>query len=251
MNPKNIIAANWKMNLTLGEAQELASGLDQYVRESEVDGEVVLCPTFIQLPKVTEFSTSITLGAQDVYFEDDGAFTGEISTAMLKEVSCRYVIVGHSERRHVLGESDELVSKKMQKVLNSNLDPIFCLGETIEDKEAKKTAELILSQLQAFDNLSAQEARRVVVAYEPVWAIGTGLTASLNDAETVIDLIRKNLQERYSADVANSISILYGGSVNEENIKEFAASQSINGVLVGGASLDFAKFSAIIKAYQK
>lgn len=250
MSPKTIIAGNWKMNLSLEEAKKLVCDLEKNLNAMVFTQEVVLCPTFLQLPIVAPFVQKTKLGAQDVYFEVDGAFTGEVSTGMLKEVGATYVIVGHSERRHILLESNETVGKKMTKVLNDDLTPIFCVGEKIEERKNKQTLAVIKNQLEVgLKGLNSKKAAKIVLAYEPVWAIGTGLNATRHDAEEVIDFIRNYFKEKYGEEISLNLSILYGGSVKPRNIKEFAASEKINGVLVGGASLKAEEFSVIMKAY--
>ncbi|MBU1119049.1 triose-phosphate isomerase [Patescibacteria group bacterium] len=250
MEPKTIIAANWKMNLALDEAVILARDIEKYVEENKVQNEVVLCPTFMQLPLVKDEVVKVILGAQDVYYEDNGAFTGEISTEMLKEIQTSYVIVGHSERRHVLGETDEIVNKKNKKVLDSGMKSIFCVGETEEQRENGETDDVLITQVVAgLEGATPEQMKDVVIAYEPVWAIGTGNNATLEDAEAAIKTIRKTIAEKYSVETAQELSVLYGGSVKPDNIDDFANSDEINGVLVGGASLKKDDFIQLIQAF--
>jgi triosephosphate isomerase len=194
-------------------------------------------------------SSRIALGAQNVYFEQKGAFTGEISTAMLKDVGCAYAICGHSERRHVIGENDELINKKVHAAILGGLLPILCVGELLEERKADKTADVVTRQLKkGLAGLSAEKMSAVTIAYEPVWAIGTGLTATPQQAQEVHALIRKVLSEIFDRKIAGDIRIQYGGSVKPDNAAELMGQQDVDGLLVGGASLKADDFVAIVKA---
>ncbi len=246
---KPFIAGNWKMNTDMATATSLASGL---VNEfGDIDSvDVAVCPPFVYLEPVSKAlsSSHIALGAQDIYFEDNGAFTGEISCAMLKDVSCSYVIVGHSERRHVIGETDELVNKKVHAAITGGLLPILCVGETLEQREGSQTEKIVEDQIRkGFDGLSQGKAEAVTVAYEPVWAIGTGKTATSQQAQEVHAMIRSLLAEIYDSATAEHIRIQYGGSAKPANTKELMACEDVDGLLVGGASLKVEDFSAMIK----
>jgi triosephosphate isomerase (TIM) len=243
------IAANWKMNKTSAEAAE-------FVRQTlpglvEVKGvEQVICPPFTALPVVAPLlkGTGIGLGAQNMHYEEKGAFTGEISPAMVKEW-CGYVIIGHSERRGIFGETDEMVAKKVAVALTHGLVPILCVGETLSENKAGQTDEVCKRQIKAaFSGLNAEQAGKVIVAYEPIWAIGTGLAAQGPDANKVVaGSIRPVLEAAYGAALAQGTRVLYGGSVTPANIAEFLAEPDIDGALVGGASLK-SDFVEIVKA---
>ena len=245
-----LIAGNWKMNLTRAESVALVEQL----AEGPLDrgpAEVLVCPPFVYLDAAGGAigDAPLKLGAQDVYFQPNGAFTGEISTSMLADLGCQYVILGHSERRHILGESDVVVSKKIQAALAADLTPILCVGELLEEREAGRTAEVVQGQIDgSLAGLTADQAIRIVVAYEPVWAIGTGKTASPEQAQEVHADLRKMLADRYNTTVSDSVRILYGGSVKPANAAQLLAQPDIDGALVGGASLDAASFLEIIAA---
>jgi triosephosphate isomerase len=238
---------------TRGEARDTVEQLQNLL----VDGlpvDVVVCPPFTALSMVEEVirEGEIQLAAQNVHWEDEGAFTGEISTSMLLECGCRYVILGHSERRQIFYESDAVIHQKIRKVLNTELNPILCVGELLEEREAERVQEVILGQLEAdLGELTATQASRIIVAYEPIWAIGTGRTATPDIAQSVHGLIRQWLSERYSGEVAQRIRILYGGSVKPDNTRELMAQEDIDGALVGGASLDAQSFATIVKESAK
>lgn len=248
-----IIAANWKMNKTHLEAirdvQKLSYLLDKEDSERE---EVVIIPPFTALRAVQILIESdrlnFVLGAQNVYWEDKGAFTGEISPPMLFALSCKYVVVGHSERRQLFGETDEMIAKKVKSVFAHDMTPILCVGETLEEREAGRTDEKVEGQIrQDLANVSAEQTANLVIAYEPIWAIGTGRNAEPSDAGEVVQLIRKILTDMFSSDVAQSVRIQYGGSVKPGNIRDFMAHPEVNGALVGGASLDPEEFALIVK----
>jgi triosephosphate isomerase (TIM) len=247
---KPFIAANWKMNTDGKFAVELACGLEKEI--AGIDNvDVAVCPPFVYLQSVAgSLSTdgNVALGAQDVYFEANGAFTGEISCEMLKDVCCGYVITGHSERRHVIGESDELINKKTRAVLEAGLLPIFCIGELLEERESGKTNEVCKRQIEkGFEGISKEDALKVTVAYEPVWAIGTGKTATSSQAQEVHAFVRSLLAEIYDEQTAAKIIIQYGGSAKPENTNELMSCPDVDGLLVGGAGLKVDSFAKMIK----
>lgn len=247
---RTLIAGNWKMNLNRDEAEALARGIAEH--SAAIGGaDLLICPPSVYLAPVAEAVTgsSVAVGAQNMYFEDNGAFTGEISAAMLKDVGATFVILGHSERRHILGETDHDVNRKAKKALQAGLTPIVCVGETLQEREADQTAEVIRRQFRgSLADISADQMRTVVIAYEPVWAIGTGRTATPAQAEEVHADLRKLIAETYNADVASAVRILYGGSVKPENAQELLSRDDIDGALVGGASLKTDDFMAIARA---
>ncbi|MEX2187652.1 MAG: triose-phosphate isomerase [Pirellulales bacterium] len=244
------IAGNWKMNLNRAESVALAAAVAKgEALASAVD--VAVCPPSVYLDAVAQAvrGSSVGVGAQNMYFEAKGAFTGELSAAMLLDVGCRYVILGHSERRHILGEFDELVNKKTHAALAAGLVPIVCVGETLEEREAGRTADLIHAQVEgSLAGITAEQMRGIVIAYEPVWAIGTGKTATPAQAEAVHLDLRKLLAARYNADVADEVVIQYGGSVNAKNAAELLSQPNVDGALVGGASLKAEDFLSIVQA---
>ena len=249
---KPFVAGNWKMNTDSHSSVELAEGVASAT--SGTAGEsvhVAVIPPFVYLPAVIKAVSNarIAVGAQDLYTESKGAFTGEISALMLKDVGCTYVLCGHSERRHVIGETDELINKKIAAAISGGLLPIFCIGELIEERQAEKTEEVVTRQLKGgLAGLSAEKVSAITIAYEPVWAIGTGLTATPQQAQEVHALIRGLLGEMYDSDLAGEIRIQYGGSAKPDNAAELMAQDDIDGLLVGGASLKADDFTAIIKA---
>ncbi|MHC4062101.1 MAG: triose-phosphate isomerase [Planctomycetota bacterium] len=249
---KPFVAGNWKMNTDTDSGVRLAEAVAD--RSSETAGRsvsVAVIPPFVYLQAVVKavVTSRIAVGAQDIYYEQNGAFTGEISASMLKDVGCTYVLCGHSERRHVIGESDELVSKKVSAAISGGLLPILCVGELLEEREAGRTVEVVTRQMErGLAGLSAEKVSAVVVAYEPVWAIGTGLTATPEQAQDVHALIRKLLSEAYDSQLAEGTSILYGGSVKADNAAELMREKDVDGLLVGGASLKADDFVAIIEA---
>lgn len=235
---KKIVAGNWKMNKTPSEAVKLAEMLKQYVDTDKVD--VVFCVPAIDIIPVGNVikGTNIALGAENMYFEESGAYTGEISPAMLVDAGVTYVILGHSERRQYFAETDETVNKKVKKALEHGLTPIMCCGETLEQREQGITIDFVRMQIKCgLNGLTADEAVKVVIAYEPIWAIGTGKTATSEEAEEVCCAIRGVIREMYGDDAAENIRIQYGGSVNGKNAAELFAMKDIDGGLVGGASL--------------
>ncbi len=250
MNRRPIIAGNWKMNLRSASAAELADGiLKQVGSEPKVD--VVVCPVAVHLAAVADrlAGSPVGLGAQNLYPADDGAFTGEINAAMLSDIGCRYVILGHSERRQLMGETDADVNRKLHAAMAGHLVPIVCVGETLQQREADETAAVVEQQVRgSLEGLDEARAGGIVIAYEPVWAIGTGKTASKEQAEEVHAMIRKLLAEMFNDSVADRVRIQYGGSVKPANAAELLAQPNIDGALVGGASLKVDDFLAIVAA---
>ncbi|MCK4752381.1 MAG: triose-phosphate isomerase [Planctomycetes bacterium] len=249
---KPFVAGNWKMNTDSHSAVDLAKALVSGAADvAGISVDVAVCPPFVYLQAVTSAisTANIAVGAQDIYFEQKGAFTGEISTSMLKDVGCAYALCGHSERRHVLGETDELINKKVTAAISGGILPILCVGELLEEREAKKTSEVVTRQIkEGLAGLSAEKLSAVTLAYEPVWAIGTGLTATPDQAQEVHALIRKLIGELYDSKSAEEIRILYGGSAKPDNAAELMGQEDVDGLLVGGASLKADDFVAIIQA---
>ena len=249
---KPFVAGNWKMNTDGDTAVQLAKGVVDGSSELAGGGvDVAVFPPFVYLQPVanTVNSSSVAVGAQDVYFEANGAFTGEISTAMLKDVGCAYALCGHSERRHVIGETDELINKKVSASISGGLLPVLCVGELKSEREAGKMEDVVSRHVkEGMAGLDAEKAKAVTIAYEPVWAIGTGLTATPDQAQEVHHFIRKLLTDLYDEQLAQDTRILYGGSVKPANAAELMGQPDIDGVLVGGASLKPDDFVAIIKA---
>lgn len=247
---KTIIAGNWKMNKTPSETKAFAEQFKAILPKTKWCDIVVCAPTVDLSAAVRAFKDSrIAVGAENVYFEKSGAYTGEISADMLADLGVRYVIVGHSERRALFGETDEIVNKKVLAALEAGLNPIICVGESLAQREMGVTMELIALQVKsALAGVSAEQMRRCVIAYEPIWAIGTGLTASPQEAEEVCQHIRTVIRKLSSAKTARATSILYGGSMNDKNAESLLAQPDIDGGLIGGASLDPEKFVRIINA---
>ncbi len=248
--PRMIIAGNWKMQNDINGSVELVSGLVAGM-PTEINCEVVLCPPFTSLETVYTITknTKISIGAQNMHFEDSGAFTGEISASMLKSAGCKYVILGHSERRAIFGESNDWINKKTRKALSSGLLPIFCIGETLQERESNITFDVLKKQIvEGLKDITSEQMANVVLAYEPVWAIGTGKTASPAQAQEVHKFIRNLLSELYSTAVAADVTIQYGGSVKPDNAAELLSQPDINGALVGGACLKADSFIKIIEA---
>jgi triosephosphate isomerase (TIM) len=248
-----IVAANWKMHKTHLEAIQAVQKLSYLVSNDDVEKvEVVICPPFTALRSVQTLIESdklaFGLGAQNVHPEDKGAFTGEISPTMLQALKVGYVIVGHSERRQLFGEDDLVVNKKVRSVIAHGMVPIVCVGETLEERDADGTESKVTQQIRrAFADVDAEAATSAVIAYEPIWAIGTGRNAEPGDAGRVVETIRGALSEKYSDDLARAVRVQYGGSVKPGNIREFMAHPEIDGALVGGASLDPEEFALIVK----
>ncbi|NPV53984.1 MAG: triose-phosphate isomerase [Firmicutes bacterium] len=250
MARRRIIAGNWKMYKTVPEALALVEELKRLVAEMR-DIDILVCPPFTALYPVKEVlrGSNIELGAQNLFWEEEGAFTGEVSPTMLKSLGCSYVIIGHSERRKYFGETDKDVNRKIKSAMANGLMPIVCVGESIEEREAGKTEELIRRQvLGAMDGIKTTGAADIVVAYEPIWAIGTGRAATGEDANKVARLIRQTLAEVFNERIAQEIRIQYGGSVKPQNTSEFLEQPDIDGALVGGASLDAETFYKICQS---
>jgi triosephosphate isomerase len=248
-----IIAANWKMHKTHLEALPAVQKLSYLIDQGDTDRvEVVVCPAFTALRSVQTLIDSdrlpYGLGAQNVHWEDEGAFTGEVSAPMLKALKVAYVVVGHSERRAMFGDTDETVNKKVRAVLGHGMAPILCVGETLQERDVGATEDRVTSQVRAaLAGVGAGDAAKAVIAYEPIWAIGTGRNAEPSDAGQVVALIRQTVSELAGGDVAQGMRIQYGGSVKAGNIRDFMAHPEIDGALVGGASLDPEEFALIVK----
>ncbi len=248
---KKIVAGNWKMFNNLKESVTLISEIKQELANNQFNCKVVVCPPFTSLETASTLlkDSPVEVGAQNMYYEENGAFTAEISAGMLLSVGCKYVILGHSERRTIFNESDELINKKIKKALASNLLPIFCIGETLEQRESGKTESVIEVQVRkGLEGISSEDFSKIVIAYEPVWAIGTGKTASPAQAQEVHAFIRGLLTQLYSKEAAENTVIQYGGSVKPENAKELLSQPDIDGALVGGACLKAKSFVDIIKS---
>ncbi len=247
-NRTPFIAGNWKMYKTCPEAVDAAGKLADLVADA-TKTDIMIAPTFTALAPVSEKikDTSVGLGAQNLHWESEGAYTGEISAQMLLSAGCKYVIIGHSERRQYFGETDETVNKKMQAALTSGLVPIMCVGETEEERDADKTFSVLDKQVKkGLEEFLSGDLESLIIAYEPVWAIGTGKTATSDQAQEVHKFIRSLLEENYGASFASTIRILYGGSVKPDNVAELMSMPDIDGALVGGASLDPESFSKIV-----
>jgi len=246
---KPIIAGNWKMYKTLTEAIELVNGLKRNLYDI-IEADIVVCPSFVALDSVSEIliESNIDCGAQDVYWEKEGAYTGEVSAVMLKDIGCKYAIIGHSERRQYFNETNDTVNKKVKAALAAGLTPIVCVGETLTEREANKTFEVIKDHIQnGLSGITKEDILKIVVAYEPVWAIGTGKTATPGEAQEVHAFIRKLLADLWGKEAADSIRIQYGGSVKPDNAASLMAQEDIDGALVGGASLKVDSFTEIVK----
>lgn len=243
-----LIAANWKMNNTVSESTRFADGFLPLVHDvKEVD--MVICPPFTSLFPLQEklSPTRVNLGAQDIFWEEKGAFTGEVSPAMLTDVGCRYVIIGHSERRQLMGETDVMVNRKLKAALQGGLKPILCVGETLQERKNNRAREIVKMQLDGALKDIALTGEELVIAYEPVWAIGTGVNASTDDAQEMIGFIRDYIAKLYDHSQADAIRILYGGSVKPDNIEGFMNREDIDGALVGGASLEADTLARIVR----
>jgi len=241
---KPLIIANWKMNpSSLKEAREIFEGIKKGVKNSEA--AVVVCPPSVYLSELK----GLALGAQNIYFEEKGAFTGEVSVAMLKDLEVEYVIIGHSERRKYFNETDELVNKKTKKALQAGLKVIFCIGETAEEREAEKKYQVLERQIkEGLKGVTRDDSKNISIAYEPVWAIGTGDNCSVDETMSSVLYIRKMLVEIYNRGIADKIRILYGGSVKSDNSSAYIKKAGANGLLVGGASLNHEEFVKIVKS---
>ena len=244
---KPIIAGNWKMHKTMDEALKLANDIKDEANKTDI--EIVICCPFTVISEVKRAieGTKVKLGAQNMHWEEEGAFTGEISANMLKDLGVDYVIIGHSERRRYFNETDEIVNKKVIKAIEKGLKPIICVGETLDEREKNKTFDIVKRQtLIALENIGRDEMIDVVIAYEPIWAIGTGKTASSQDANEVIAYIRSLLQDKYGSEISEEIRIQYGGSVKPSNATEIMNEADIDGAVVGGASLKAKEFLEIV-----
>lgn len=250
---KQIIAANWKMNKTIEEAREFVERLKQDLGSYD-KADVVICPPFTSISIVKEgiSDTNYKLGAQNIYWENKGAFTGEISSEMLRDIGCQYVIIGHSERRQYFGETDETVNKKIKSALGMGLIPIICIGEVLSEREKGETFNILKRQIvKGLENINENEkinSRSMVIAYEPVWAIGTGKNATPNQAQESHAYIRSVLKELFGEEFSDEIRIQYGGSVNASNAGDILTQPDVDGALVGGASLKADTFTEIVKA---
>ena len=248
---KAIIAGNWKMNKTRPEAKELLEAIKPLVANAEGNVEVIACVPYTNLETAvnTVAGSNVKIGAENVHFEKSGAFTGEISADMLTEIGVEYVVIGHSERRQYFGETDETVNKRTKAALAGGLKPIVCVGELLWERETGITEEVIARQIKLdLYDVSAEDVKKVVIAYEPVWAIGTGKTATADQADEVCGIIRETIKGLYGNDVAEKIRIQYGGSMNAGNAEELLSKPNIDGGLIGGASLKAEDFSIIVEA---
>ena len=246
-----VIAGNWKMNNDLNESKDLISKLLIGSKEVNTNCEIVICPPYTSLSEASGLikGTKIKLGAQNLHQENNGAFTGEVSAQMLISAGCEFVIIGHSERRTIFGESDELINKKINQAIKSNLKPIFCVGELLDEREKNITEQVIETQvLGGLKGFSEEILSDLIIAYEPVWAIGTGKTATPQQAEEVHVFIRELIKNNFSAKFSENLRILYGGSVKPDNSKDLLSQKNIDGALVGGACLNAESFLSIIKS---
>ena len=244
---RKVIAGNWKMNMLPNEAMAFIEGLAPLVKNSEA--EVVLCVPYTDLfySLLTAQDTNIKIGAQNMHWEESGAYTGEVSGKMLKSIGVEYVIIGHSERRQYFNETDETVNKKVKSAFANELKPIVCVGETLEQRETGKAEEIITNQTKiALDGLTEEQVENTIIAYEPIWAIGTGKTATAEDANNSIKAIRNEIAKNYGQNIADKVIIQYGGSVKASNAKELFSTSDIDGGLVGGASLKVEEFANIV-----
>lgn len=245
-----LLAGNWKMFKTPEEAKKFFTEFLPLVENTQ-EKEILLCVPFIDLQVSLEAvkNSHIQIGAQNGYWESEGAYTGEISMEMLKEIGCSWVLIGHSERREYFGETNQHTALKVRAALQSGLNPILCVGESLEEREAGNTKDKVIGQIrEGLEGLSLEEAQKVTVAYEPIWAIGTGKTATSADAQGVCAVLRETLQDQFGEEVGQTVRILYGGSVKPENAEELLAQKDIDGALVGGASLKAEDFAKIVKA---
>ena len=249
---KAVIAGNWKMNMTPSEAEKLVNELKPMV-EGKNGCDIVVCVPFVDVATVVNAvkGTNIKVGAQNVHFKKNGAYTGEISADMLKECGVEYVVIGHSERRQYFGETDETVNLRLKAALEAGITPILCVGEVLTEREQDVTAEVVARQTKiALLDVDADAVKNVIIAYEPVWAIGTGKTATSDQADEVCGIIRDVLTAKYGKDVAEAVTIQYGGSMKPDNAKELLSKYHVDGGLIGGASLKAADFTAIVDAAQ-
>ncbi len=245
-----ILAGNWKMHKTIEEGESLVSCLEEKFKDLPL--KVIVFPPFTAINATAKIAKKIEVGGQNMYFEKEGAFTGEVSPIMLKEAGAEYVIIGHSERRNIFGEKDELINKKVHSALENGLKVVLCIGEKLEERNAGKTEEVIENELKKdLDGLSSKDITNIIIAYEPIWAIGTGVSAKPEQAEEVHKFIRNLLDERFGDNVGENTTILYGGSVKPANIESLAKMKDIDGGLVGGASLKCESFFEIGKFLSK
>lgn len=244
---KTLIAGNWKMHKTISEGVSFINDLKTKIEDKPHRGVLVCVPsTMIHAVAEAAKGSSILVGAENMYFEEKGAFTGEISPLMVKDAGATFTLIGHSERRAIFGESDELINKKVKAALAHNITPVLCIGESLEERESGKLESVIQTQLsEGLKEISEQEAKKIIIAYEPVWAIGTGKTASPQDADNAHAICRTILENLYSQNFANEMIILYGGSVKADNVDELISMPNINGALVGGAALEIESFARI------
>lgn len=249
MRRRPLVAGNWKMNTTIREAQQLAEAVVK-AGADVVDRDIMIAPPFTALEAVSRIvrdSTSVQLAAQNICWAEKGAFTGDISPVMLKDTGCSMAIIGHSERRHVFGEDDAMINKRVLGALEFDLIPVFCVGETLDEREAGKTMEVLENQMRSgLAGVTADHAETIVIAYEPVWAIGTGKTATVEQAQEVHAFLRRLLGSMFQKNIATQMRILYGGSVNPDNVDALISQEDVDGALVGGASLKADLFDRII-----
>jgi triosephosphate isomerase len=248
---KKVIAGNWKMHYDLSESQNLISKLTSGLNGKELNCDVIICPPFTSLSEAALLTkdTPVKLGAQNMYFRESGAFTGEISASMLMGVGCEYVILGHSERRTIFKETDGLINEKIKSALKAGLKPIFCIGETLEERENGREKDVLESQLSGgLNEISLDQMNNIIIAYEPVWAIGTGKTATPGQAEEMHDFIRNYIKDDFTPETAENLIIQYGGSVKPDNAGELLSQTDIDGALVGGACLQADSFISIIES---
>jgi triosephosphate isomerase len=251
MGRVTLVAGNWKMHKTVAETRRFIMELRNKLLGIDTRAGVVVCPPFVSLETAVDAArgSPIGVGAQNVFWDESGAYTGEISARMLEGLGVRYVILGHSERRQLFGETDGAVNRKLLRVLSHDLTPIVCVGESLEERDAGRTKAVVTAQVRAaLEGVAADQASRLVVAYEPLWAIGTGRTASTAMANDVHGLIRAELAAIFDGSSAHRVRVLYGGSVKPENAEDLMAEREVDGVLVGGASLDVASFAAIVRS---
>lgn len=248
---KNIVAGNWKMNTTLDEGVELANEINSRVKEIPHNCSVIICVPFTHLTSVNAVIEPdiVAMGAENCSEHEKGAYTGEVSAAMVKSTGATHVILGHSERRQYFGENNEQLLKKTRLALSAGLTPIFCVGEVLEERENGQYNDVVRGQIEALFDLSPEDFSKLIIAYEPVWAIGTGKTATAEQAQDMHAHIRNVIKEKYGEEIANNISILYGGSCKPENAKELFSKEDVDGGLIGGASLKADSFIGIIEAF--
>lgn len=245
---KPLIVANWKMNPQTSADVKKLFGLVKRGLKDTKNTEVVICPPFLYLLIIKYQASSIKLGAQDCFWEKAGAFTSGVSAFMLKDIGCRYVILGHSERRIYFGDNNEIINKKIKVALSAKLNPVFCIGETENEKEKGETENILKSQIKrGLDGISEEEMKKIVVAYEPVWAIGTGNPCGAGETRKMVSVIRQIISNIYPSRISDSLRILYGGSINSENVRDYILESGVNGFVIGGASLNPKEFIKIIR----